>query len=303
MRSLITGSTGFVGRYLCAHLEDQGDEVITTDRAMGGPDIIDRDAVIDFFIEARPEIVYHLAGQAHVPTSWSDPASTLRINVEGTQNVLDASRLCEARRVIAVTSAEVYGPASPPELPLNETSPLRPLSPYAASKAAAESVATQAFLGWGLDVVRVRAFNHLGPGQSQNFVAAGLAHRIASAELNGHTQISIGNLSAQRDFTDVDDVVRAYRLLAEQAVAGEVYNVCSGIPRAISEIAEGFLSMTSGQLELVTNPDLMRPVEEPIRVGDSSKLFQATGWKPEVPFQESLSRILAHARVIESAAH
>lgn len=296
MKALITGSAGFVGRTLRTHLEVAGDTVVPTDRAVGGPDITDRDALMRIWASAGADVVYHLAAQSHVPSSWEDPIGTLRVNVEGTQNVIDASRESGVARVIVVTSAEVYGKVTPDQLPIDESTPLRPVTPYAASKVAADAVALQAHLGHAQDVIRLRAFNHFGPGQGEQFVAAGLAARIAQAEASGSTEIAVGNLTPRRDFTDVRDIVRAYRLVAEHGTAGDVYNVCSGIDRSITELADGLLANTNHPIALVPDADLQRDVDIPIMCGDSTKLRQDTGWTPEVSFATSLRDILDDAR-------
>ena len=179
--------------------------------------------------DARPEVVYHLAAWSDVGGSWSDPMAVFRVNAEGTLRVLQASAEHGVDRVLLVSSADVYGPVTDDELPLTEASPMRPASPYAASKAAADLLGLQAWLGYQLGVIRVRAFNHHGPGQTDRFVAAAIADRVAHNELTGESTVTVGNLSARRDFTDVRDVVAAYRLLARAGEPGEAYNVCSGI--------------------------------------------------------------------------
>ncbi len=296
MRALITGAAGFVGRTLTAHLLDLGDEAITDARESGGPDVTDREATHDFVTSANAQVIYHLAAQAHVPTSWTDPIGTLRTNVEGTQNVLDAAHTAGTARVVLVSSAEVYGSVRPDQLPIDEDAPLRPTSPYAASKAAADMIALQSHLGRGQDVIRLRAFNHFGPGQRTDFVAAGLAHRIAVAQRDGLDAIDVGSLDVRRDFTDVRDVVRAYRHAAVDGVSGEVYNVCSGIDRSIQEIAEGLLTAAGCDLELTTSTALQRKIDTPIVRGSSEKLRAQTGWQPTVALTESLRDIVADAR-------
>ncbi len=296
MRALITGGAGFVGRTLAAHLRDRGDEVVITDRAAGGPDITDRAAVFSHMAAADPEVVFHLAAQAHVPTSWKDPIGTFRANAEGTLNVLDAARESGVTRVLAVTSAEVYGRVDPDDLPIDETRPLRPETPYAASKVAADAIAQQAHLGCDQDVIRIRAFNHFGPGQSAQFVAAGLATRIIEAERSGQRELRVGNLTPRRDFTDVRDIVRAYRLLADGGEAGEVYNVCSGVDLSIQEVADGLLLAAGADLELVPDPELQRPVDVPVVRGSNRRLRDATGWQPTIPLADSLADIVADAR-------
>lgn len=296
MRALITGGAGFVGRVLQDHLRASGDEVIVSDRSLGGPDIADRGEVMDHLQRSTPEVVFHLAGQAHVPTAWKDPIGTMRANVEGTQNVLDASRQAGVRRVLVVTSAEVYGLVTDADLPLVERHPLHPTNPYAASKVAADAVATAAHLGSGQDVIRLRAFNHIGPGQRTDFVAAGLAARIVEAEADGSSRITVGNLTPRRDFTDVRDVVRAYRLVAESGAAGAVYNVCTGVDRSIGELAQRMVHLSGLDLALEADPELQRPSDNPIVRGDHSLLTEATGWLPEIPFDTSLLDVLADAR-------
>ena len=267
VRALITGANGFVGTHLVTCLTAAGDDVVEN-----ATDITDRNALIAAFTEAAPDVVYHLAAQADVGASWSTPVETLRVNVEGTLNVLDAARLAGATRVAAVTSADIYGPVSEVDLPLTEQQPLRPASPYAASKAAADMLCVQAGLGHGLDVVRIRAFNHLGPGQSDMFVASALASRIARAEHTGDTTIRVGNLEARRDFTDVRDVVRAYRALMGRGRPGEAYHVCSGTDRSVRELADILISLSSADITLETDPDLMRPVDLKVLQGDNTKI-------------------------------
>lgn len=297
MRALITGGLGFVGRHLADHLRACGDEVITIDRhTVPAVDITDRDGTFAAISDARPEAVYHLAGWADVGGSWRDPYTVLRVNGEGTLNVLEACRAAGVERVLAVASADVYGVVTEDELPLDETAPLRPTSPYAASKLAADALAQQAFLGHGLAVIRVRPFNHLGPGQSEQFVAPALAARIARAERDGAEAITVGNLSARRDFTDVRDIVRAYRAIVTDGTPGEVYNVCSGQDLAIQVLADHLVSLAARPIELRPDPELMRPADLPVLRGDASKLARATGWAPNIPIEQTLADLLDDLR-------
>ncbi len=297
MRALVTGAHGFVGRHLVAHLEACGDEVSTVDHTGDDPvDITDGGAVERAVKSAAPDAVYHLAGWADVGASWSDPVGVLRVNAEGTLNVLRACEAAGVERVLAVASADVYGIVTEADLPLTESSPLRPTSPYAASKAAADALALQAFLGHGLGVVRVRPFNHLGPGQSERFVAPAIAARIARAERDGSDQIPVGNLSARRDLTDVRDVVRAYRLLIERGTPGEVYNLCSGRDISIQELADQLVALAHRPVALVPDPALLRPVDLPVLRGDATKLRTATGWAPEIPVERTLADLLDDMR-------
>ncbi len=296
MKALITGAGGFVGHHLASHLQDLGDEVITTDRSTDGLDITDAPALLDAFRRRRPEVVYHLAGASDVGGSWSTPQATFRSNAEGTLNVLWAARESGVERVLTVGSADVYGKVSADDLPIRESLEMRPVSPYAASKAAADHVALQASLGFGQAVVRARPFNHLGPGQSNRFVAAALAERVARNELDGESKVKVGNLSPRRDFTDVRDVVRAYRLLIEHGRSGEVYNVCSGTAIAVQALADEFIALASIPMELVTDPELERPVDIPVLLGDNSRVRADTGWSPQIPLPVTLNDLLDDQR-------
>jgi GDP-4-dehydro-6-deoxy-D-mannose reductase len=302
MRAVITGALGFVGQHLARHLREQGDDVRSIDRhGEDGVDITDGPAIGAAIAALAPDAVYHLAGWADVGASWHDPVGAFRANAEGTLHLLRACIDAEVGRVLAVGSADVYGVVTPADLPLTEQSPLRPTSPYGASKAAAEALAQQAFLGHGLEVVRVRPFNHLGPGQSEHFVAPALAARIARAERDDLGTIPVGNLSARRDLTDVRDIVRAYRLLIERGTAGEVYNVCSGRDLAIQELADHLVTLARRPIELETDPSLLRPVDLPVLRGDPGRLRDATGWEPEIPIEQTLADLLDDMRLRISA--
>jgi GDP-4-dehydro-6-deoxy-D-mannose reductase len=299
MRALVTGSDGFVGGWLCPHLTSNGDDVVEV--TMHDADITDGPAIASLVADAAPDAIYHLAGLANVAESWVTPGRTFEVNANGTLNVLDAARrLPNAPVVLLVSSAEVYGIVTPDQLPLHEDTPLRPVTPYAASKVAAEYVGLQAHLGFGLPVIRVRPFNHVGPRQAAAFVVADLARRIAMAEQKGERALTVGNLTPRRDFTDDRDVVRAYRLLvaggANGGTAGEVYNVCSGRAVAVGDLAGRLLELAGADLELVTDPDLVRAVDVPVLQGDNSRLHAATGWMPEIDLDATLKDVLAEAR-------
>lgn len=301
MRALVTGAGGFVGRHLTKHLSEAGDEVATTDFSIDRIDVTDPAAFLDLLARVRPEVIYHLAGASDVGGSWSAPHETFRSNADGTLNVLWAARKVGVERILTIGSADVYGRVTPADLPLTEESPLRPVSPYAASKVAADAVAEQAFLGFGQQVVRTRPFNHLGPGQSDKFVAPALAARIVAAERSGELELRVGNLSPKRDFTDVRDVVRAYRLLVEHGRAGAAYNVCSGTAIAIEQLAVVMIDLSPADLELVSDPDLQRAIDIPVLVGDASRLHSDTSWRPEIPFDRTLADLLEDARSRVSA--
>ena len=291
MKALVTGAGGFVGQALVGHLRAAGDEVVGLDRA-GGPDITDAAAVRDFVAGHQPDAVYHLAAVTHIGASWEAPREVFRTNAEGTLNVLSACGAAGVDRVLVVGSADEYGAVRPEDLPLSEDAPLRPLTPYGASKVAAEYLALQAFLGERLPVIRVRAFNHTGPTQPDRFMIPGLARRIAAAERDGRKEIPVGSLEPVRDYTNVADVVVAYRLLVERGEPGEVYNVCSGVGRSVAEVAGQLLALARHAIELVPDPALLRPVEVPRLVGDNHRLREATGWAPAVSFEETLAAIL-----------
>jgi GDP-4-dehydro-6-deoxy-D-mannose reductase len=294
VRALVTGASGFVAGWLMRHLQSCGDDIIAVDESI---DIADGPALTAKLVESAPDVVYHLAAFSHVGQSWQQPGETFRVNAVGTLELLQAAIACERPpRVLLVGSAEVYGTVSPEELPLTEDSPLRPVSPYAASKVAAEYLGVQAFLGHGLPVIRIRAFNHIGPGQNPNFAVPAFARRIVEAQARGQHALAVGNVSARRDFTDVRDVVRAYRMLAEQGRAGEAYLVCSGQDVSIEDIARRLLRLAGADLELVVDPELFRPVEVPVLVGDPSRIAAATGWKPEYDLDQTLADVLEEAR-------
>lgn len=296
MRALVTGAAGFVGRHLCAHLLTEGDTVVGVDRA-DGPDLLDGAAVDDLIADIAPDVVYHLGGWSDVGASWQHPVDCFRVNAEGTLNVLRAATAHGRPRVLAVTSADVYGSITEAELPIAESAPFRPVTPYAASKVAADQLALQAWLGDRLETIRVRAFNHLGPGQTTRFVAPAIAERIARNERDGSDQVPVGNLTPRRDVTDVRDVVRAYRLLMLSGEPGEAYNVCTGRDLTIEALAQRLVALADRPMTLVPDPELQRPVETPVLRGDATKIERATGWRPEIELDVTLTDILDEHRL------
>ena len=294
MRAIITGGAGFVGTHLAAHLESLGDTPIILDRVQG-LDIRERDDVLAKFEAARADVVYHLAAFTHVGDSWTAPVDVVRINVEGTLNVLDASRLTGVQRVLVIGSSEEYGKVSPQDMPLREETPLRPTTPYGASKAAAGLLAQQAWYGHGLETVRVRPFNHTGAGQPPAFVAPAMAQRIVAAQRQQQHHIMVGNLTPVRELLDVRDVVRAYRLLIERGEPGEVYNVATGTGHSIETIAKTLVSFADRDLDLREDPTLLRPVDLPMLVGDAAKIVQQCGWTPRYHISETLREVFDYA--------
>ncbi|MEA3075623.1 MAG: GDP-4-dehydro-6-deoxy-D-mannose reductase [Actinomycetota bacterium] len=283
-----------MGTWLASHLAGAGDDVVVTGEEV---DVTDADAVRKSLADIAPEAVYHLAGWAHVGSSWEEPAAAFQVNAAGTVHVLDAARrLASPPRVLVVSSAEVYGTVRPDQLPLTEDTPVSPVSPYAASKVAAEVAARQAFLGYGLPVVVARPFNHIGPGQSPTFVVSALARRIVEAERSGATVLEMGNPTPRRDLTDVRDVVRAYRLMVERAEPGETYNVCTGDDVVIGDLARRLIELSGVDLELNAGTVELRPIDVPVLRGDGSRLTAATGWRPEIPLDQTLADVLAYWR-------
>ncbi len=290
MSLLVTGASGFVGRHLVAHLRASGDVPVIEDAT----DVLELKQLEEAFNEHKPDVIYHLAAQSDVAASWNDPKGTMRVNVDGTINVLAAATSCGAKRMLIISSADVYGTLASSDLPVNESAPMHPVNPYGESKAEAERAAAA---GGGLEVVCARAFNHIGPGQSERFVASALAKQIAQNELSGETQVRVGNLEAKRDFADVRDVVCAYRLIVEHGESGAVYNVCTGISRSVRDVADTLLGLARHEMELVVDDQLRRPVDVSEVRGDPSLIHEVTGWTPEIPFETTLADVLEDWRM------
>jgi GDP-4-dehydro-6-deoxy-D-mannose reductase len=292
VRVLVTGSKGFVGHWLLGHLDSNGDDAVGLDTEV---DVTDASAIAKAVTGIAPDAICHLAAQASVGASFVDRAGTYLVNTVGAVNVMAAALACDhPPRVLLVSSSEVYGRVRPSELPVTEEAPLAPVSPYAASKAAAELAGVQAWLGEGLEVVRVRPFNHTGPGQRPDFVVPALAKQVADAAASGADALYPGNLDPRRDITDVRDVVRAYRLLLDRGEPGEAYNVCTGSAVSIREIAERLLRVAGLDLPVVVDEERVRPIEVPELRGDPSKLESATGWRPEIGLDQTLADVVGY---------
>jgi GDP-4-dehydro-6-deoxy-D-mannose reductase len=232
-----------------------------------------------------------------VQDSWDSPAATFAVNALGTVHVLSAVHAAApGARVLLVSSVEVYGIVADSQLPLTEAAPLRPATPYAASKAAAEMAGLQAHLGWGLDVVRARPFTHTGPGQTSRFFVPNMACQIVEARRGGATGLRTGNLAVRRDLLDVRDVVRAYRRLVERGAPGEVYNICSGRSVALDTVVRRLMELEGVALTVTADPARMRPVDLPDLRGDPHHLEADTGWQPEYPLDQTLSDVLEYWR-------
>lgn len=294
MRVLVTGSRGFAGPWLARHLEGCGDEVL---ELPPHADVTDFKGLRAAVREAAPDAICHLAAQSSVRVSWDDPAGTFAVNALGTLNLCQAALELDPRpRVLVVSSAEVYGRVAPDRMPVREDQPFAPATPYAASKASAEMVALQAWLGRGLPVVRARAFNHTGPGQPQGFVVPDLAAQVSAAVRGQLPEILTGNLEVSRDITDVRDVVRAYRCLLAQGEPGEVYNVCRGEAVVLARVLERLMALACVDVPVRTDPARARPADVPIHVGSPAKLHNLSGWDPQISLDETLKGVLEAQR-------
>jgi GDP-4-dehydro-6-deoxy-D-mannose reductase len=276
---------------LIAHLEQNGDEVRGIDREH---DVTSVTSMREVFADVRPEVIYHLAALTHVGDSWAQASEFTRVNVVGTQCVLDAAHSAVPTALtLIVSSAEVYGVVSDADQPLRESFRVAPSNPYSASKVEAERVAHEVARVRAQRVIIARPFNHLGPGQALTFVVPALVSRLLEARERGENEIAVGDLSTRRDFSDVRDVVRAYRLLALLGVAGETYNVASGHDVAVRDIATQLVSRLAPDVRLVVDATLLRPIEVPVTRGNFEKLHDATGWSPAIPFRVSLDDVIA----------
>jgi len=336
LRVLITGLTGFAGSHMAdmllerpnvevfgnyrrrsrldnvAHLRDKlhmiepgvaDERTIQKDFRTGKINIIDCDLLDPFSVSkmigaVRPDRIFHLAAQSHVPTSWSSPSSTLQDNVIGQLNLFEAVRTVGIDPLIQIAgSSEEYGMVYPDEVPMKESNPLRPLSPYAVSKVAQEMLAYQYHQSYGIRSITSRGFNHSGPRRGENFVDSSFAKQIAEIE-KGIVEpvIHVGDLTSKRDFTDVRDMVRAYWLLLEKGRPGEVYNIGSGHTRPMQEVLDLLLGMSKVDVEVRVDPTRLRPSDVMILWADSSKFTDATGWKPTIPYKQTLRDLLDYWR-------
>jgi GDP-4-dehydro-6-deoxy-D-mannose reductase len=248
--------------------------------------------------DVDPDGVFHLAAMSSVPVSYADPWETIGNNIQAQLNVLEAVRRHQASaRVLIVGSNEEYGPPTADDLPLTEDSPLRPANPYAVSKVSQDLLGLQYYMSHGLRVIRVRPFNHTGPGQSERFVVPAFARQIALIEAGQQDPtLRVGNLNAGRDFSDVRDIVRGYRLALRDGVPGEAYNLASGRSRLIREVLDSLVSLSRAAVSVEVDPARFRPVDVPEVYGSAEKLRRATGWEPRVPFERTLKDTLDYWR-------
>ncbi len=316
MRILITGIAGFAGSHLAELLLGDGEEVFGTllpgestqntesfksHLRLFACDIRDADAVKKLVAEVKPEEIYHLAAIAFIPDSIDNPRLTFETNLMGTMNLFEAAkRLKNPVRVLFVGSADEYGLVRKEELPIDEQTPLRPGNPYSVSKVSASLLAYQYGLSEHIRTVRTRSFNHTGPRQSPRFVCSDFARQIVQAERGRlPAEITVGNLKPRRDFTDVRDVVRAYRDILRKGAPCEVYNVCSGVSVGVGEVVDMVVSISGRQFRIVEHPGLMRKSDvEDIR-GDFSKIERTIGWRPSIPLRKTLEDMVEYWRRID----
>lgn len=310
MPALVTGAGGFAGRHLVRYLtkhtdlkiygcviepvgahQDLQDETGLTLRRV---DLRDTLAVLELIKEIRPRFIYHLAALASVGRSWQIPWETIANNARSQLNIFQAIVTLDIRpRVLVVGSADQYGLVRPEDNPITEDTPLRPNNPYSVSKITQDLLGLQYFYSHEVPVVRVRPFNHIGPGQHLQFVVPDFASQIAKAEAGLVLPVMrVGNLDARRDFTDVRDVVRAYHLAITKGSPGEVYNVGTGTAHSIRELLDTLLALSTVDIDVQADPKRMRPSDVPLSVCDASKLQRDTGWKPQIPFERSLADVL-----------
>ena len=312
MRALITGLNGFAGSHLADFLLTQEDVQI-----FGGVfgdcenlvhlegritsiagDLRDLAFAQALLADVKPDRIYHLAGQAFPPLSWQDPWGTIEVNLRAEVNLLNAAAQAKSdARILVIGSIEEYGRVDPQALPVSENAELRPDSPYGVSKIGQDFLGLQYFLSYSLHVVRVRPSNHIGPRQSEQFVTSNFAKQIAEIEAGLREPVlHVGNLTAQRDLTDVHDMMRAYYLALERGVAGEVYNIGSGRAVPIQHVLDRLLKESEVAIRVEEDPARLRPSDTPVMYCDTSKFRAQTGWEPKIPLEQSLREILDYWR-------
>ena len=309
MKALVIGGAGFVGSYLIEHLQsDRKWEVAVTKMAhetlpdQGAKiydlDIMDLAAVTSLLKEVHPDYIFHLAAQSSVSLAWKNPQLTIDVNIKGSVNLLDALRELDYKpRVLLIGSGEEYGHIDPEDSPIKESLQLRPGNIYAATKACQNMIGNIYARAYDLDIMMVRAFNHIGPNQIPLFVVADFCKQVAEIEKGlREPVIYVGNLEAKRDFTDVRDVVRAYSLLVEQGIQGESYNVGNGKAIEIQSILDQILTLSNAKIEVKVDQSKLRPVDVPIIEADISKVQKTTGWNHEIPLEQTLRETLDYWR-------
>lgn len=308
MKALIIGAAGFVGGYLARHLKyDLGWETVLTklpaenidgDYEIYDLDILRQEDICALLESTKPDVIFHLAAQSSVALSWKNPRLTAMINVEGCINLLEAVRSTAdfQPKILLIGSGEEYGFLPKGVSCVSEDTPINPGNPYAATKAAQNMFGTLYARSYGMDIVMVRAFNHIGAGQLPQFAAADFCRQAAEIKLGKRENvIRTGNLSAKRDFTDVRDVVRAYGLLAQKGIKGETYNVGSGRSISIEELLREIIALSGCDIRTEKDPARMRPSDIPEIRADITKLQRDTGWTPQIPLSETLKEMIEHS--------
>jgi len=310
---LITGIAGFAGSHLAELLLSKGFEVhgmrrprtkmdhiesIANRLHLTDADLLDSHSLYSTISRIKPDYIFHLAAQSFVPTSWVSPSVTLEVNIVGSANLFEAVRQANIDPVIQIAcSSEEYGMVHDNEVPIKETNPLRPLSPYAVSKVAMDYLGYQYHQSYGVRVVRTRGFNHTGPRRGDTFAESNFAKQIALIEKGKQEPVvHVGNVDAKRDYTDVRDMVKGYLLAVEKCDPGDVYNICTGSTVKIADVLKLLLSYSKIKVEIKEDSDRMRPSDVPILLGDNSKFVAKTGWKPEIVFEKTMEDLLNYWR-------
>lgn len=309
-KAYITGISGFAGSFLAEYLLEKGYQVggsyisenvqnldaIKKDLSLDRVNLLEYDQIEKSLQKFSPDIIFHLAALTSPAESFKEPSRVFTNNISAQINLFESVRNSNiSPRILITSSAEVYGLISENDLPITEKTELRPGSPYAVSKIAQDYLALQYFLSYGMDIVRIRPFNHIGPRQTDQFVVASFAKQIAEIEKKGEGKIKVGNLEAKRDFTDVRDMVKAYEVLAVSGESGGVYNVGSGKSHKISEILNMLLDLSSKQIEIEIDPSKLRPSDVPDIRSDNQKI-EKLGWRPEISLEKTLKDTLDYWR-------
>lgn len=301
MNALITGSEGFVGRYLRAELAAAGYVVTGVDlcEAEGviTADLLEAEAAEEVLRRVKPELIFHLAGQADVGKSWKIPKKTIEINVLAAVNLMEGIRkVCPKAALVLVGSSDEYGILREAGTLVSEETPMKPMNPYAVSKVAQEQLGKSYAKAYGLKICMTRSFNHGGAGQKTGFMIPDFAAGIVRVERNEAEAVSVGNLASKRDFTHVKDIVRAYRLIAEKGRSGEVYNIGSGKTYSAGEVLDRMIAMAKCPVPVRQDPARMRPSDTPVICCDNTKIRNDTGWEPELGIDEILKDTLEYYR-------
>lgn len=307
-KGLVIGAAGFVGKYLIKEINANKIDVYATklpherleniEAKIYDLDIMDKEAIIALFLEIQPDYIFHLAAQSSVGLAWKNPTLTVDVNIKGSINVMDAVReLFYKPRVLLIGSGEEYGHIQPGETPIAETNLLRPGNIYAATKACQNMIGNIYSKAYDMELMMVRAFNHIGPEQAPMFVVSDFCKQVAEIEKGMREPVMmVGNLAAKRDFTDVRDVVKAYVSLVQKGEPGETYNVGSGNAQEIRQVLDLIISLSDKEIRVEIDPNKIRPVDVPIIEADITKINRLTGWKPEIPLEQTIQETLNYWR-------